>query len=118
LRDYLSQQRVEFAFVFNSRITAAEFLELVAWDFDVRCDHKAKPEILSALNSMLVSQAESGSTAVLIVDEAHNLEWEVLEEIRLLGNLENRRGKLLQIILAGQPELDRKLDGPKLRQLK
>jgi type II secretory pathway predicted ATPase ExeA len=55
---------------------------------------------------------------VLIVDEAHNLEWEVLEEIRLLGNLENRNGKLLQIILAGQPELDRKLDAPNLRQLK
>ena len=55
---------------------------------------------------------------MLIVDEAHNLEWEVLEEIRLLGNLENRNGKLLQIILAGQPELDRKLDAPNLRQLK
>jgi len=55
---------------------------------------------------------------VLIVDEAHNLEWDVLEEIRLLGNLENRRGKLLQIILAGQQELDRKLDAPEFRQLK
>jgi len=55
---------------------------------------------------------------VLLVDEAHNLEWDVLEEIRLLGNLENRGGKLLQIILAGQPELDRKLDAPNLRQLK
>jgi general secretion pathway protein A len=55
---------------------------------------------------------------VLIIDEAHNLEWEVLEEIRMLGNLENRRGKLLQIILAGQPELDRKLEAPNLRQLK
>ncbi len=52
------------------------------------------------------------------MDEAHNLEWDVLEEIRLLGNLENRGGKLLQIILAGQPELDRKLDAPNLRQLK
>jgi type II secretory pathway predicted ATPase ExeA len=52
------------------------------------------------------------------MDEAHNLEWEVLEEIRLLGNLENRNGKLLQIILSGQPELDRKLDAPNLRQLK
>jgi len=55
---------------------------------------------------------------VLIVDEAHNLEWEVLEEIRLLGNLENRNGKLIQIIMAGQPEFDRKLDAPNLRQLK
>jgi type II secretory pathway predicted ATPase ExeA len=67
---------------------------------------------------LLVEQAERGRTSVLIVDEAHNLEWDVLEEIRLLGNLENRQGKLLQIILAGQPELDRKLDAPNLRQLK
>lgn len=118
LRDYLARQQVEFAFVFNSRITSAEFLEMVAWDFNLECDRKSKPEILAALNSMLVSQAERGSTAVLIVDETHNLEWEVLEEIRLLGNLENRRGKLLQIILAGQPEFDRKLDAPNLRNLK
>ena len=60
----------------------------------------------------------AGRTTVLIVDEAHNLEWEVLEEIRLLGNLENRKGKLLQIVLAGQPELDRKLEAPEYRQLK
>jgi general secretion pathway protein A len=118
LRDYLAKQQVEFAFVFNSRINSAEFLEMVAWDFDLKCDRKSKPEILAALNTMLVSQAEKGSTAVLIVDETHNLEWEVLEEIRLLGNLENRRGKLLQIIMAGQPELDRKLDAPNLRNLK
>jgi general secretion pathway protein A len=118
LRDYLAKQRVEFAFVFNSRINSAEFLEMVAWDFDLKCDRKSKPEILAALNDMLVVEAEKGSTAVLIVDETHNLEWDVLEEIRLLGNLENRRGKLLQIILAGQPELDRKLDAPNLRNLK
>jgi general secretion pathway protein A len=118
LRDYLARQQVEFAVVFNSRINSAEFLEMVAWDFDLKCNRKSKPEVLAALNDMLVTQAEKGSTAVLIVDETHNLDWEVLEEIRLLGNLENRRGKLLQIILAGQPELDRKLDAPNLRNLK
>lgn len=118
LRDYLYEQAVEFAFIFNSRITSGEFLELLAYDFDLRCERTSKTEVLMALSQMLLSQAEKGSTAVLIVDEAHNLEWEVLEEIRLLGNLENRRGKLLQIILAGQPELDRKLDSPNLRNLK
>ena len=51
---------------------------------------------------------------MLIVDEAQNLEWDVLEEIRLLGNLENRRGKMLQIILSGQPELDRKLEATRI----
>jgi type II secretory pathway predicted ATPase ExeA len=66
----------------------------------------------------LTDRANHGRTTALIVDEAHNLEWEVLEEIRLLGNLENRRGKLLQIVLAGQQELDRKLEAPEYRQLK
>jgi type II secretory pathway predicted ATPase ExeA len=91
---------------------------MIAYDFDLRCNRQSKPEVLMALQEMLISQAERGSTAVLIVDECHNLEWEVLEEVRLLGNLENRRGKLLQIVLAGQPEFDRKLDAPNLRQLK
>jgi type II secretory pathway predicted ATPase ExeA len=90
----------------------------MAFDFDLQCDRKSKPEVLFALNSLLIQQAERGRTTALIVDEAHNLDWEVLEEIRLLGNLENRQGKLLQIILAGQPELDRKLDAANLRQLK
>jgi type II secretory pathway predicted ATPase ExeA len=57
-------------------------------------------------------------TTALIVDEAQNLDWEVLEEIRMLGNLENRRGKMIQVILSGQPELDRKLEEPNYRQLR
>lgn len=118
LRDYLDQQRIEFGFIFNSRLTPNQFFEMIAYDFDLQCDRKSKTDVLFALNSLLLEQSEKGRTAVLIVDEAHNLEWEVLEEIRLLGNLENRQGKLLQIILAGQPELDRKLDAPNLRQLK
>src|SRR3954470_7486344 len=118
LRDYLESQRIEFAFLFNSRLTPDQFFEMMAFDFDLQCDRKSKPEILFALNALLIQQAERGRTSVLIVDEAHNLAWEVLEEIRLLGNLETRQGKLLQIILAGQPELDRKLDAANLRQLK
>src|SRR6266403_2115533 len=118
LRDFLDSQYIEFAFIFNSRITSDQFFEMIAYDLDLRCERKSKTEVLFALNSLLLNQADQGRTTVLIVDEAHNLEWEVLEEIRLLGNLENRNGKLLQIILAGQPELDRKLDAPNLRQLK
>jgi general secretion pathway protein A len=118
LRDWLKQQNIEFAFIFNSRISGPEFLQMIAYDFDLRCNHRSKPEVLAALQEMLFAQAERGSTAVLIVDECHNLDWDVLEEVRLLGNVENRRGKLLQIILAGQPEFDRKLDAPNLRQLK
>jgi general secretion pathway protein A len=118
LRDYLDLQRIEFAFIFNSRLTPEQFFEMMAYDFDLQCDRKSKTDVLFALNSLLIEQAERGKTAVLIVDEAQNLEWDVLEEIRLLGNLENRQGKLLQIIMAGQPELERKLDAPNLRQLK
>jgi general secretion pathway protein A len=118
LRDYLESQFIEFAFIFNSRITVEQFFEMIAYDLDLPCQRTSKTEVLFGLNQLLVEQAQEGRTVVLIVDEAHNLEWDVLEEIRLLGNLENRNGKLLQIILAGQPELDRKLDAPNLRQLK
>jgi general secretion pathway protein A len=118
LRDYLEDNFIEFAFLFNSRINADQFFEMIAYDLDLPCSRTSKTEVLFALNQLLVEQAQEGRTVVLIVDEAHNLEWEVLEEIRLLGNLENRNGKLLQIIMAGQPEFDRKLDAPNLRQLK
>ena len=118
LRDYLETQSIEFAFLFNSRINVEQFFEMIAYDLDLPCGRTSKTEVLFALNQLLVEQAQAGRTVVLIVDESHNLEWEVLEEIRLLGNLENRGGKLLQIVLAGQPELERKLDAPNLRQLK
>jgi general secretion pathway protein A len=118
LREYLETNYIEFAFLFNSRINPQQFFEMIAYDLDLRCERTSKSEVLFALNNMLIQHANEGRTTVLIVDEAHNLDWEVLEEIRLLGNLENRKGKLLQIVLAGQPEFDRKLDAPNLRQLK
>src|ERR1700756_5501187 len=118
LRDFLNAQQVVFASLFNSRLTVEQFFELLAYDLDLRCNRLSKTEVLLSLNNMLLERAGAGRTTVLIVDEAHNLEWDVLEEIRLLGNLENRRGKLLQIILSGQQELDRKLEAPEFRQLK
>ena len=118
LRDFLNAQQIAFASLFNSRLTVEQFFELLAYDLDLRCNRLSKTEVLLSLNNMLLERANVARTTVLIVDEAHNLEWDVLEEIRLLGNLENRRGKLLQIVLAGQQELDRKLDAPEFRQLK
>lgn len=119
LRDYLDSQLIAFAFVFNSMINTSEFFEMIAYDLDLKCDRRSKTDVLFALNQLLVQQAHQGRTTVLIVDEAQNLDWPVLEEIRMLGNLENpRTGKLLQTVLAGQPELERKLDAPNLRQLK
>jgi general secretion pathway protein A len=118
LLEHLDSQRTEFAMVVNSRINSQQFFEMIAYDLDLHCNRTSKTEVLFALNEFLIRESQQGRTVVLIVDEAHNLEWDVLEEIRLLGNLENRRGKLLQIVLAGQPELDRKLDAPNMRQLK
>ncbi len=118
LRDFLSSQQILHASIFNSRITADQFLEMLAYDLDLRCSRTSKTEVLFALNHLLIERANKGCITVLVVDEAHNLDWAVLEEIRLLGNLENRHGKLLQVILAGQQELDRKLEAPDFRQLK
>ena len=118
LRDFLNAQQIAFASFFNSRLTVEQFFEMLAYDFDLRVNRLSKTEVLLALNHMLLERAGAGRTTVLIIDEAHNLEWEVLEEVRLLGNLENRRGKLLQIILSGQQELDGKLERPEFRQLK
>lgn len=118
LRDFLTAQQITYASLFNSRLNVQEFFETVAYDFGLRCTRSSKTEVLFALSEMIIERANLGRTTVLIVDEAHNLDWDVLEEIRLLGNLENRRGKMLQILLAGQPELDRKLEAPDFRQLK
>ncbi len=118
LQEFLSAHQFDFAFLFNSRLTVDQFFEMMAYDLDLKCDHRSKTAVLHTLNQMLLDNSNQGRTTVLIVDEAHNLEWDILEEIRLLGNLENRHGKLLQIVLAGQPEFDRKLDAPSLRQLK
>jgi general secretion pathway protein A len=118
LQDFLTAQHIDFAYLFNSRLTVEQFFEMIAYDLDLNCSRTSKTEVLFALNQVLIQNANEGRTTALIIDEAHNLEWDVLEEVRLLGNLENRRGKLLQIVLAGQPEFDRKLDAPSLRQLK
>src|SRR6185312_16416024 len=118
LRDFLQAQQITFASLFNSRMTVAEFFEMLAYDFDLRCNRQSKTEVLMALNAMLIEHNSMGRTTVLIVDEAHNLDWDVLEEIRLLGNLETRKDKLLQVVIAGQQELDAKLQRNEFRQLK
>jgi general secretion pathway protein A len=118
LRDHLSARHIPFAVIFNSRLKSDQFFEMIAYDFDLSCKRTSKTDVLFALNAMLIERTNQNQTTVLMVDEAQNLDWEVLEEIRLLGNLETRRGKMLQIILSGQPELDRKLEEREYRQLK
>jgi general secretion pathway protein A len=118
LLEWLRLQQVATAFVFNSRLNTTQFLDYMMADFGIPCDSKSKSQILLRLYNWLLDRYRAGETAVLIVDEAQNLTDEVLEEIRMLTNLETFTEKLLQIVLVGQPELEQKLKQPQLRQLR
>jgi len=118
LLEVLNRSQIAFAFVYNPRLSVSDFLEHILTDLHLPLNGRSKTEMLSRLNSYLVARARIGSTVALIVDEAQLLSWELLEELRLLTNLETSQHKLLQIVLVGQPELDRKLDTAELRQLK
>jgi len=115
----LQREQAQFSYVFNPRLNTEEFFRYITADFGIRAPRaQSKSELLWELNRWLMALHNSGTMAVLLVDEAHLLEWEILEEIRLLTNLETTQHKLLQIVLSGQPELEAKLDSPDLRQLK
>jgi general secretion pathway protein A len=118
LLDALNQNQIASAFVYNPRLSVCEFLAYVLTDLRLPLAGRTKGEMLSQLNNYLLLRSRRGTTTVLVVDEAHLLSWELLEEIRLLTNLETSQHKLLQIVLVGQPELDRKIDSDELRQLK
>jgi general secretion pathway protein A len=118
LLQLLNRNDVSYAYIFNSRLTPLEFLQYVAGDFGLPASGKNKSELLMELSNYLIARHLKKLTTVLVVDEAHHVSAEVLEEIRLLTNLETTQEKLLQILLVGQPELDEKLDSVELRQLK
>lgn len=118
LLDWLRGQRVATAFIFNSRLEVNHLFDFMMADFEIPYDSREKSQVLLRLNQWLLERYRAGETAVLIVDEAQNLSSEVLEEIRLLTNLETSTEKLLQIVLTGQPELEEKLKIPQLRQLR
>ena len=118
LLEWLRAQQVPTAFVFNSRMNVPQFLDYMMADFGIPCDTRSKSQILMRLYNWLLERYRAGETAVLIIDEAQNLADEVLEEIRMLTNLETFTEKLLQIVLVGQTELEQKLKQPNLRQLR
>jgi len=118
LLEWSRQEHIATAFMFNPRLSEVEFFDFMMADFGIPTDSALKSRTLMKLNQWLLDQHKSGSRAVLIVDEAHNLSADMLEEIRLLTNLETSTEKLLQIVLAGQPELEEKLNDPRLRQLR
>jgi general secretion pathway protein A len=118
LLEWLKQQRVATAFVFNPRMDVAQVLDYIIADFGITPVPQGKSQALRQLYSWLLDRHRAGETAVVVIDEAQNLSDDVLEEIRLLTNLETFTQKLLQVVLVGQPELEQKLRQPHLRQLR
>lgn len=118
LLELLRRQDIASANLFNPCLSPLEFLRYIVGDLGIKTASQDKGSLLLELNNFLIARHQRNTTTVLIVDEAQHLEPEVLEEIRLLTNLETSQQKLLQIVLVGQPELDQKMDSPELRQLK
>jgi len=110
-------KNVKTAVIFNSFLTEEELLESILLDFGFPSKGRTKKERIDALNKLLIYCSSHGKNAVLIIDEAQNLSIPVLEQIRMLSNLETEKEKLLQIILLGQLELDQKLRSDELKQL-
>jgi general secretion pathway protein A len=115
---FLPPTRLQFSLILNPTLTPSEFLEMTLLDFGVEDIPSSKAQRLWKLQNLLIQGRDEGKVSALIVDEAHKLSLEVLEEIRLLGNFEGADQKLLQIVLVGQSELDDILNRQDLRQLK
>ncbi|OIQ49150.1 hypothetical protein BerOc1_01074 [Pseudodesulfovibrio hydrargyri] len=109
---------VTLAKIFNTKADSHQLLTMINDDFGLETDGRSKAALLRDLNEFLIDQYAAGKRAVLIIDEAQNLSTDLLEEIRMLSNLETDGGKLLQIVLVGQPELRDTLNSPELLQLR
>jgi len=107
----------ETAYIFNPKLDALQLLKAINDEFYIDSSPTNTKDLIDILNRFLMDKKQQGKRAILIIDEAQNLSTEVLEQIRLLSNLETTKAKLLQIILVGQPELGEKLDSFELRQL-
>ncbi|TRZ95094.1 AAA family ATPase [bacterium] len=119
-RFFLNQlgENVKTAFILNPHFSDIQLLEAIIKDFGVKSQDKSRLSFVWALNKFLLAESEDGNNVVLIIDEAQNLKPSQLEQVRLLSNLETDKNKLMQIILAGQPELNRRLNLYDLRQLR
>ena len=112
------ENTVHSVFIFNTDLSFPELLRLTLHDLGLAPKDASKVTMLQQLNDYLIKQLKQGHTVAALIDEAQNLSDDALENLRLLSNLETDQEKLLQIVLMGQPELQAKLDQPKLRQLK
>jgi general secretion pathway protein A len=105
-------------FIFNTNVSFEEILEYIFAEFDLPVHNGKKLYMLQRLNTFLLNELQGGGNVALLIDEAQDLEFSVLEDLRLLSNLETAKEKILQIVLSGQPELGQKLSNPILRQLR
>lgn len=110
-------QTVSTALIFNSYLTELELLQAIVSDFGLTCQETTRKGYIDVLNAYLLEEFAAGRNAMVLIDEAQNLEPRVLEQLRMLSNLETERGKLLQVVLVGQPELRDRLATPQMRQL-
>lgn len=106
------------AHITNPKLPPLELLQMILHDFGIENQYRSKVKILNEFNKFLLEQYACGKDVMLIIDEAQVMDVDTLEEIRLLSNLETEKEKLLQIVLAGQPELRNKLNVPELKQLR
>ncbi|OGU13779.1 MAG: ATPase [Geobacteraceae bacterium GWC2_53_11] len=113
----LDSDRYRSALIFNPCMSAEQLLAAICREFGLEAGELSRSGYLDLLNRFLIEQNSAGRTAVLVIDEAQNLAPDVLEQVRLISNLETERDKLIQIILAGQPELNDVLRRHDLRQL-
>ena len=111
------EKDVVVAQINQTQVSAVEFLQAVLVQFGFSPFRMKKAELISTLNSFLIEQYAAGRKVLLIIDEAQNLSLRTLEEVRMLSGVETTKDKVLRIILAGQPELNAKLDSPELVQL-
>jgi general secretion pathway protein A len=109
---------VKSALILNPKFSEIQLLQMISHDLGITTTSKNKYSLVQALNDFLINEANKGNNTALLIDEAQNLTINQLEQIRLLSNLETEKQKLLQIVLVGQPELQEKLQLPKLRQLR
>jgi len=110
-------ESTEAAYIFNPRLDSKQFLKAINDEFGINANFDNSKDLIDTLNLFLMEKKAKGKIVILLVDEAQNLDKEVLEQLRLLSNLETTKDKLLQIILVGQPELGEMLDSKELRQL-
>jgi general secretion pathway protein A len=110
--------KTKSVFIFNTNVTFEEILEYIFAEFDLPVHNGKRLYMLQRLNTFLLEELRNGGNVALLIDEAQDLEFSVLEDLRLLSNLETAKEKILQIVLSGQPELGQKLSNPVLRQLR